>query len=924
MLSRIDEIHPNIIAVTELIPKNLKNYCRKEFSIPDYDMFTNMDKNQQRGVALYTSSKLNARECYDFDDFNYQESTWCTFDSECNGKVLIGCVYRNPNSSTDDNNKKLFEILKSDRMLKYDKICIMGDFNYPNVKWDGTWSGDKSNDIIKQIHDAFLIQKVVKETRRRPLQTPTLDDWILVNDDSLISEVIHLDPLGKSDHDVLFFQLNLDKQHKTDKVEYKYNLSKGDYDAFRNTLKEYKWSKLVNMDVQDSWNYIKDILHEGMEKFIPKIKLNKKKKFTPIWMNKKATRCIKKKYNLYKKYLSTKSGTDYMKYIKERNKCSKLLKVIKKDYEKEVAKNSKANPKVFWKYVQNKLKVNTSIGALNKPDGSLAVSDKEKADTLNNFFAGVFTREDKSDIPHLEECIYSSGIALSEVRITPKAVYDKLLNLNPNKAQGPDHIPSRILKELANEISEPLCILFNKSIETGILPQDWKLAEVTALFKKGSKADPSNYRPVSLTSIACKVLESLVRDSIVAHFSDCNLYAKCQHGFRKKRSCVTQLLEVIEDISKLLDDGFDIDVLYLDFKKAFDTVPHERLIVKLLAYGISGSVLNWIKGFLSDRFQTVRVGDEKSEIARVLSGIPQGSILGPVLFTIFINDLPISINSTCKIFADDTKLYNIASSSALLQDDIYKLQEWSNIWNLYFNVSKCGVLHFGKNNQGNKYYMKVKDSVEQIKDLNEEKDLGVIFDNKLSFDTHIGKIVNKANQMLGIIRRSFSYLDKDVFLKLYKSFVRPHLEYANAIWFPYLKRQSSQIERVQRRATKILKECKNKTYEERLEYLNLHSLKGRRIRGDLIQTYKIFNGIDDVPMDSLFPIAQYTNTRNADSKIFIRHCRTNKRKFSFSNRVAPLWNNLPSHHKFAQNINQFKNLLDDLPNFKKMFKDFDT
>ena len=222
-------------------------------------------------------------------------------------------------------------------------------------------------------------------------------------------------------------------------------------------------------------------------------------------------------------------------------------------------------------------------------------------------------------------------------------------------------------------------------------------------------------------------------------------------------------------------------------------------------------------------------------------------------------------------------------------------------------------MHIGNNNQGWEYYMKQADRLEKIKTLNEEKDLGVTFDTKLSFDSHIGKVVNKANQMLGVIRRTFTYLDKDMFQKLYKSFVRPHLEYANAIWSPYLKRQSSQIERVQRRATKMLKECRDKPYEERLTYLKLHSLKGRRIRGDLIQTYKIFNGLDDVAVDSLFCISQYKNTRNAEGKIFIQHCRTNKRKFSFSNRVAPLWNELPTKIKFAKDTNTFKNLLDEVP-----------
>ena len=321
--------------------------------------------------------------------------------------------------------------------------------------------------------------------------------------------------------------------------------------------------------------------------------------------------------------------------------------------------------------------------------------------------------------------------------------------------------------------------------------------------------------------------------------------------------------------------------------------------------------------------QHVRVGSERSNQAKVLSGIPQGSILGPILFTVFINDLPISLISTCKIFADDTKLYDSTSHFAELQNDIYKLQDWSDVWNLYFNVSKCGVLHIGKTNQEQPYYMRQNDNLQRINTLTEEKDLGVTFDKMLSFDLHIGKIVNKANQMLGIIKRSFTYLDKDIFLKLYKSFVRPHLEYGNAIWCPSLKRQSAQIERVQRRATKLLSECKNMPYAERLKYLNMHSLKGRRTRGDVIQTYKIFNGFDNISVDSLFSVPQSNITRKTEGKIFIQHCHTNKRKMSFSHRVAPLWNALPTNVKFAPNINIFKNLLDEIPKFKELFIDYD-
>lgn len=921
LLSRIEESKPKIIALTETKAKNCQTFIEAEYSIPNYVMFCNL--NPRRGVVLYVEKELNARECDEVNAKLFEESVFCTFDSADKERILLGCIYRSPNTSSEENDNKLFDMLKSEEVAKYDKVCIMGDFNFPAVRWDGVWAGEKNNNIKEHILESFLCQKVIEPTRRRLGQRPTLDDWVLVSEPDLISDISHLDPVGKSDHDVLSFQLYIAQEKVMEEVKYNYDLKKGDYQVLRNIVKDYDWSVLSELSVNDAWCCIKTVLQEGMEKSIPKVKKSSKKNTKPRWMDKKSVRQIKKKYNLYKRYLRTKSGQDYQKYIEARNMCTKALKRTRKEYEKQIASESKVNPKKFWKYVQERMKTNTGISTLKKADGTYVVDDLGKAEILNDYFSSVFTREDVSDTPTMAEGCYSDGKFLSEVRVTPLAIKKNLSDLDANKAQGPDLIPSKVLKELSEELSNPLCYLFNKSLEDGILPDDWKTAEVTAIFKKGTKSDPGNYRPVSLTCVTCKVLESLVRDSIVSYFTENNLYAECQHGFRKKRSCVTQLIEVMEDLTKLADEGHDVDIIYCDFRKAFDAVPHERLLLKLSSYGICSSVLSWISAFLAKRTQRVRIGKSYSSQAPVLSGIPQGSILGPILFTIFINDLPEVVRSLVKIFADDTKIYNKASNSAIIQEDIHKLQEWSNKWKLFFNVSKCKVLHTGKKNPNSSYVMTVNDDVEKIKECEEEKDLGVTFDCDLSFDPHIQRVISKGNQMIGIVKRSFSFLDNDTFLKLYKAFVRPHVEYANVIWCPYLKRQSKAIEGVQRRATKLLKEWEGKSYDERLRYLHLHSLKGRRLRGDLIQTYKIINGVVDVDKNKIFSFSKSSITRNNAGKIFVQHCRTNKRKYCFSNRVANHWNTLPTNIKFAPTVNRFKNYLDNNPKFSNLFYDYD-
>ena len=920
LLTKIEELKPIIISLTETIPKRRENLMDCEYDIPGYTVFVN---NKQRGVALYIKESLNPQSVDDLSESNYDISTWAKFLSPDGLSVLIGCLYKSP-STSNDNKMELLSLLKSDTLSKFDHVLITGDFNFPNILWDGSWPGKEENDFIECLHDAFLNQMVIKPTRRREGNNPHILDLVLVNNEQLISDIIHMCPIGKSDHEVLFFNMYIE-DNEEESTTYKYNLRKGKYGAMRDEFQEKCWNHMSDMSVDSCWNDIKGKLKASMEVNIPKSKLRNGKNVKPLWMNPRAMRGIKKKHKLYKRYLQTKEGLDYQMYILERNKCNKVIKKAKRKYEKKIARNCKVNVKSFWKYVQSKRKVNNSISPLLKEDGSVASTDFDKASTLNNFFSSVFTKENFDDMPSTIEASRSQGITLSDICITPEAVKDKLKKLNPNKAQGPDGIPSRVLKELNEQLALPLSILFNKSIQEGKIPHDWKEAEVVAIFKKGSKHDAGNYRPVSLTSIACKVMESLVRDAIVTFIDNYKLYATCQHGFRNHRSCITQLLEVMEDFNNFIDNRDDIDVIYLDFRKAFDSVPHERLLLKLQEHGFTGNVLNWIKDFLANRTQRVKVGNDYSERGKVISGIPQGSILGPVLFTVFINDLPDNIESTCKVFADDTKIYNTPRNNAIIQRDLCKLEDWSNNWQLYFNTAKCKVLHIGKNNPEMDYKMKLGDSHINISKCEHEKDLGVTFDKYLSFDVHINNAISKANKMLGLVKRSFNFLDHTTFLMLYKALIRPHLEYGNIIWYPYLKRQSAAIEKVQRRATKILPSLKDKDYDQRLKILNLPSLKARRIRGDLIQAYKIFNNVDEIDPKQMFPTNPTNRTlRNSLNKIFKPHFNTKEKKNSFSYRIAQRWNELPEHIKNAPSTNSFKNQVDDLDWFKAILYDFDN
>ena len=374
-----------------------------------------------------------------------------------------------------------------------------------------------------------------------------------------------------------------------------------------------------------------------------------------------------------------------------------------KSYEKNISKNCKRNAKSFWKYVNSKLKRSTGICNLIKSDGTLTTSDKDKAQVLNEFFSSVFTSENIKNVPILKP--HNNNTFIPEILLTSTAVKNKLNNLKVDKATGPDKIPPFLLKSLSEELSHPISMIFNKSLSEGYVPSQWKEAEVTAIHKKGDKNKPNNYRPVSLSCILCKILESFISENIQNYMEQYHLFNDAQHGFRRQRSCVTQLLDVMNTLTNLIDNNYNVDILYLDFSKAFDTVPHKRLLYKLNSYGIEGNLLKWIESFLTNRKQRVKVNGEYSDYAPVTSGIPQGSILGPLLFIIFINDLPEGVSNFCKIFADDTKLFGTTDNHLSIQNDLNLLMKWSEDWQLKFNVDKCNVLHIGKNNPKNDYFM---------------------------------------------------------------------------------------------------------------------------------------------------------------------------------------------------------------------------
>ncbi len=553
------------------------------------------------------------------------------------------------------------------------------------------------------------------------------------------------------------------------------------------------------------------------------------------------------------------------------------------------------NPKLFWNYTRHFTRSSSTIDMIVDGEDKIT-DDTQKAEILNSYFTSVLIVEPEIKIPLPQAP--NVGNVILDFDVTPEIVRDKLSKLKPNKASGPDNVSVNVLRNCLN-FDLPLAIIFNQSLQMGQLPQDWRDANVTPLHKKGSRQLRSNYRPVSLTSQVVKLMERIVQVNILKIVLKNKTISCDQHGFQDGCSCVTQLLECIFDWTENFDNKLQTDIIYLDFAKAFDTVPHKRLIHKLKQAGIRGKVLRWVSAFLSNRRQRVILRNGSSSWQNVTSGVPQGSILGPLLFLIYVNDLPDSVRGTSKMFADDTKVYcpiQTLSDCERLQDDLNALSCWSNTWLLRFNAGKCVVV---KTRQKIDYDYTL-DGV-NLTQVHEQKDLGVNISDTLLPSSHVQDIVKKANQRTGIVKRCFTGLENKIGL-LYKSIIRPVLEYGAPAWNPWHKKDIDVLESSQRRCVKLAPNTN----------LGLESLEHRRMLTDLTETYKIVHGYYKNDYSHFFS-KPGRNLRGHSCKLAKKSNRTDIAKNFFSNRVVNPWNNLPESVANAPSLSTFKKRLRSLP-----------
>jgi hypothetical protein len=825
-------------------------------------------------------------------------------------KYRVITVYRPPAHGSQELNymNDLISCLELLLNQRY-PIFIVGDFNCPSIDWSQNCNHGSG---VQSIFYQFVINNGLLQCVTQPTRGDSILDLVFTNEPFLMSRTRVGPPLGNSDHDSVCFDLvcpggefeatniNADKH---------YLWKQGDYDSINNYLCSYDWNKMltINFKADDLWKAFTTVMDHAIEIFIP---------FKQVGSVRQAKR--KRKYPRSIQHLSSRKCC-----LWKQVKSLPLNLTIKRAYSKvcddyrtavrnyEVDRENKVleanNVGAFYNYVNGKLTCHNGVGALRDINGQTLTTNIGKANALNDYFSSVYT-VDNGIVPTFVSRVKDTQ-KLESVIFNRVSIIRAAKKIKPKLTCDPDGYPSLLITKLISVLALPLSLIFQTLMSIGKAPSCWKKAVIVPFFKKGASSDPANYRPVSLTSVFCKLMERVIVQEMLRYLKSHGLINKHQHGFLAKKSTATNLLESVNEWTIKLDNQSTNTVVYVDFKKAFDSVSHSKLLGKLSAYGISGDLLNWIRNFLADRSHCSKVGSSLSSNKPIASGVVQGSCLGPILFVMFINDVcdifPASVIS--KLYADDLKMYTVVHSvndCITLQDSLAKLQTWADDWQLGISFAKCYVTNIGNHIVDYDYMI----GNQRIQHVSEVNDLGVMVDKKLTFSTHINNIVAKAHRRANLIMKCFVSKDRHSLMRAFQVYVRPLLEYCSTVWSPRFSKDSTSIEAVQRRFTKRLPGLGELNYPARLALLKVDSLELRRLRADLIFVYKIVFGLIDLKVDDFFSLAPI-NHRGHNYKLFLPRCELEVRRQFFSSRVIHPWNSLDPVKTNFKNLSLFRKSL---------------
>lgn len=566
--------------------------------------------------------------------------------------------------------------------------------------------------------------------------------------------------------------------------------------------------------------------------------------------------------------------------------------------------NTCTYPRRFWKIMKPDDK--TTVSLCDTSGSPVADCD---VPSVNSAFCSVFTNEPNNELPDFPHFAFPP---MPKIEFNSEGIVKVINQLKNSSSCGIDGINAKILKNTKHVCSSILSIIFQQSPDTGEVPLDWRVGKVIPVFKKGDRSFAGYYRPISLTSVCSKIMEHVIFSHVATFLSSVNFFHPNQHGFRKDHSCETQLTLFLHDIHLHMDRNIPIDTLFLDFEKAFDKVPHSRLLQKTSRLNLHRHVFNWIKAFLTNRKQFVHVNDHSSDLSHVLSSVPQGIVLGPLLFLIYINDIPLSVESNIRLFADDCVLYrpiNNPTDVSSLQHDLSRIQQWCTTWLMSLNAKKTLLISFHRRRNHtpatytiNNCHIAATDSIKYLR---------VHLSSNLSWGDHINHIIHSDNRALGYIRRNISMAPPSVKLLAYNTIVRPKLEYAAAVFDPHQTNHIEILESVQNRATRFIVSdySRYSSVSALKSQLNLSTLALRRRIARLCLFHRFFYS---TPRDNHLIQPVHRGHRTSHPNAVIPPCaHTTSFQQPFFLRTTRDWNDLPNEAAVIRDFARFKNAIQE-------------
>ena len=915
----------------------LKSYISDaQLHIPGYEVsLCDRDKRIGGGVLLYSHQGLPLSQKETFDDGTCQVLL-CRFDSI---KVCLAIVYRPP-ESTSSSFSSVIQFLNHQFSMINDEsyeICLAGDFNFPDIDWrsntvlpGGTLDDQASaNMLLKLMSDQLFNQYVLVPTRKNNIL-----DLFLTSNDRLVTSVSST-PTDLSDHNLIDIMLSFNplsiEQHKMQTLEFEPNsfysldFDRADFEQIKNKLSEVNWQQLREISTFEEFPVLFTLtLLQICQIFTP---TKKAKSGKP-----KALNALRRKKSRLQARLNAleKSKTCPPEHRKSVNNklalvCYDMKEAIMQSADRKeslAVQRIKDNPKYFYSFAKSKSQTRQNISMLFNANNDVVTDKKGMADILQDQFISVFSdpNNPNATLPSFTQPDIQTPFEHYDIPISSDDVISAIQDIKPSAASGPDGVPVVILKACANELCEPIINIWSESYKLGIVPEYYKQSYITPLFKKGDRAKAQNYRPVSLTSHIVKIYERIIRKAVVSYLEDNNILSHKQHGFRSGKSCLTQMLSHFDEIMVGLTLGKDSDAIYLDYAKAFDKVDHRLLLAKLVKYGFSSQFINWINSFLNNRPQSVVLNGVHSYLAAIISGVPQGTVLGPILFILFINDLESCIkHSSVRFFADDTRISKQISSENdvnLLQEDLDNTIQWSKANNMMLHDDKFELIihkHKPKSpvyelpfmSELMSYTVSTGESITPVQTL---RDLGIIVSSSLSWRPHISAIVQRARSVAAWVFSAFKARDVTTMLTLYKSLVRCLVEYCCPLWHPSSILDIKLIEGIQRTFTSKIHGMQHLSYWQRLQATGLMSLQRRRERYIIIQMWKIFHKHCPNDVNVQFNAPSRHGITAKIPSLLRNSSQQNQSLYDSSFAVIgpKLWNCLPSHLPAVADLVGFK------------------